>query len=121
MTCDWTFGLVYRRGRLALGAEDFNLIRRAMHDMGYDERWDSFEVKLAMDGLRKADRTPLVALILASLPNLVKLRVHLPDEGDIFLRNVIKRATEQSQDQEGTGRKPLSGIRELCVASAWTY
>ena len=78
---DWTFGLVYRHGRLALGAEDFNLIRRAMHDMGHDKRWDSFEVKLAMDGLRKADPTPLVALILASLPNLVKLRVHLPDEG----------------------------------------
>jgi hypothetical protein len=117
---DWTLGLVYRRGRLALGAEDFNLIRSAMRDLGYDERWDSFEIKLEMDGLRKADPTPLVALILASLPNLVKLCAHLPREGSVFLRKVMGMGTGRRQDQGRAGTVPFSGLHELCVASPWT-
>ena len=113
---NWHLGLVYKSGRLVLSDDDVDLIRDAFRMAGL-ERIESS----ALEALRKADPRPLMALLLACLPNLTTLYSHLPDE-DMFLAAVLQQAVEGRQDQQAPNGIPLlNRLREVHLASAWNY
>ncbi|KAH6623894.1 hypothetical protein F5144DRAFT_584636 [Chaetomium tenue] len=112
---DWPLGLVHDRGRLALSDDDFDLIRDAIRRTGLGRLEDS-----ALEALRKADPRPLMALLLASLPNLTTLYAHLPAT-DIFFAEILQKAIEGRQDQQASNNNPLSSLRQAHLASAWNY
>jgi hypothetical protein len=110
---NWTFGLVFKHGRLDLSEGDLDLARTAARMAGLE----TLETSI-LEGLRKADPRPLMALLITSLPNLTTLYAQLP-ETDIFLGQVLRKAVETQQD--GSDGHPLCNLREAHFASSWNY
>lgn len=110
---NWTFGLVHTHGCLALSESDLDLIRKAVHA----SELTHIEISI-LEALRKADPRPLMALLLANLPNLTTLYAHLP-ERDIFFAEVLRKAVATRQD-ESKGH-PLCSLCEAHFSSAWNY
>lgn len=113
---NWHLGLVYKSGRLVFSDDDVDLIRNALRVAGL-ERIESS----ALEALQKADPRPLMALLLACLPNLTTLYAHLPDE-DMFFAAVLQKAVEGRQDKQASNGIPLlNRLCEVHLASAWNY
>lgn len=110
---NWTFGLVQTHGCLVLSESDLDLIRKAVHA----SELEHIEISI-LEALRKADPRPLMALLLANLPNLTSLYAHLP-ERDVFFAEVLRKAVATRQD-ESRGH-PLCSLREAHFSSAWNY
>lgn len=72
---------------VCLSQEDFDLVRDAVRKAGIQELESSI-----FEALRKADRRPLMALLLTSLPNLTTICAHVPEIDD-FLAGVLKLGT----------------------------
>ena len=87
---NWGFPLHPDVG-VCLSEEDFELVHNAVCKAGIQHLESS-----VVEALRKADRRPLVALLLTSLPNLATLYAHVP-EVDVFFAEMLKQALE---DQE---------------------
>jgi hypothetical protein len=113
---NWHLGLVYKSGRLVLSDDDVDLFRDALRMAGLETIESS-----ALEALQKADPRPLMALLLACLPNLATLHAHLPDE-DMFFAAVLQKAIEGRQNQQAPNGIPLlNRLREVHLASAWIY
>ncbi|KAH6855935.1 hypothetical protein B0I37DRAFT_65712 [Chaetomium sp. MPI-CAGE-AT-0009] len=113
---NWHLGLAPGRGRLVLSEDDLDFVRNAICTAGLERIENS-----ALEALRKADPRPLMALLLANLPNLTSLYAHLP-ETDIFLAEVLRKAVEGQQDQQPPNSNPLlSRLREVHLGSAWNH
>lgn len=113
---NWTFGLVYDRGRVVLDADDLDLIRDAISTLGLQR----IETRI-LEAVLKADPRPFMALLLANLRNLMTLYAQLP-ETDIFLDEVLQNAIQTRSDQIHNGHpRPLYALREAHLTSAWNY
>ncbi|KAL2846050.1 hypothetical protein BJX68DRAFT_268907 [Aspergillus pseudodeflectus] len=67
-----------------------------------------FVSRITLQEIQQGDRRPLVALLLGSLPNLVRIRVHVPSS-DPYLAALLKLALERERPS------PLNRLRELYV------
>ncbi|KAI6080130.1 hypothetical protein F4821DRAFT_252239 [Hypoxylon rubiginosum] len=112
---NWTFGLVHEHGRLILLEDDLKLIRSAIHATGLQRIEPS-----VLEALQKADPRPLMALLLGSLRNVHTLYAQLPEK-DIFLLEVLWKATESRRDRPPDNGAPLHNLREAHLASAWNF
>jgi hypothetical protein len=108
---NWTFGLVHGHSKLTFSKEDLELIQDAIHKAGLEYMETSL-----MEAIRKTDPRPLMALLLASLPNLTTLYAHLP-ETDIFFSGVLQKAIESQRDEF----RPLKKLSEAHFTSSWNY
>ncbi|KAJ5468792.1 hypothetical protein N7475_006544 [Penicillium sp. IBT 31633x] len=76
-------------------------IRRAIHDTGLGELEDTI-----FQSLSQRDRRPLMAILLASVPNLAALYAHVP-RSDPILEVVLERALKEDASS------PLHRLKEL--------
>lgn len=110
---DWKFGLVHTHGRLVLSEGDLDLVRNAVHAAGLERIENSI-----MEGVRKADPRSLMALLLASLPNIITLYAQLP-KTDTFLAEVLRKAAASQHDKSNSCS--LRSLRQAHFTSAWNY
>jgi hypothetical protein len=94
---------------------DFKLIRNAIFEVGIQHL-----EKRIIEGLRRADARPLVALLLTYLPNLTTLYIQLL-ETDIFLAEVLKMSLKGQRNKSQSQHPTLQNLREVYNTSAWNY
>lgn len=98
-----------------LYVENREIVQKAISQMGVIE---GSELELEMhEALRKDDQRPLIALILAHLPSLTTLRMHV-QESDPFLEAILFRTVGLFQPNNnaqlsGSGTNPVPTSRAL--------
>ena len=88
---------------------DRQWIHDAIHDAGLGELEDTI-----LQSLSHRDRRPLMAILLASVPNLSTLYAHVP-KADPILKKVLQATL--SHNNPGTSPSPLRELKELFLLS----
>ncbi|KAL2014484.1 hypothetical protein VTN00DRAFT_2009 [Thermoascus crustaceus] len=92
-----------------LYSENREIVQKAISQAGLEGSSSSLESEIH-EGLQRDDQRPLIALILAHLPNLTTLQIHV-QKSDPFLEAILFRAVGLSPDAQldiGTGTVPTS-------------
>ncbi|CEN61010.1 hypothetical protein ASPCAL07679 [Aspergillus calidoustus] len=102
------YALLGHEADYSLHEDDISLTRQAIDQA----KLIPIESTMISD-IRQGDCRPLMALLLASLPNLLVIRAHVPRD-DPYLTAVLQRALVQPTHERGTPG-PLSQLRDVYV------
>ena len=108
---NWTFGLSYAHNDASLSEQNIEMVRSAILKAGLQPVMPMF-----MDGLYTATPEPLMALVLAHLPDLTTLYADIA-ETDTFFVEVLRHGLEHREN----GSQALQNLQEAHLAGTWTY